>query len=156
MCKQAIAIQESDPDGLDNRQKTTYKWQEVTKPDQLATALMVVLPSALASYYEDLGFVLLDGRLTVPSDPSGYQSTKRDKNKSNRQGDGSRQQSYQEHIGGLVTAYDSHIRKEIRYAAHKLERLMNLPVEMVDQAIRLAIACHDLGKLDRTWQRWAR
>lgn len=32
---------------------------------------------------------------------------------------------------------------------------MALPGGIVDQAVRLAIACHDLGKLDRRWQSWA-
>jgi CRISPR-associated endonuclease/helicase Cas3 len=156
MCKQAIAIKEDDPDGVDNRQKITYLWQEVTNPDQLLTALIVVMPSQLASYYQDLGFVLLDERLSAQPDPSSYQSTQRAENKRNRQGEGAHRQSYQEHIKGLVDAYNWNISKELRFVTQKLEHQLNLPAEMIDQAIRLAIACHDLGKLDCTWQQWAR
>ena len=32
---------------------------------------------------------------------------------------------------------------------------MGLPAGLVEQAILLAIGCHDLGKLDNTWQQWA-
>jgi CRISPR-associated endonuclease/helicase Cas3 len=151
MCKQAVAVKVDDPDNIDNQQKITYTWQEVTNPAQLSTALMVALPSELASYYEDLGFTLLDGRLKVET--GTYQSTKRQANKSKSRGEGSRQQSYQEHIYGLVQAYNWNISRELQYMADQLERKMGLPSAMVDQAIRLAIACHDLGKLDRTWQR---
>lgn len=154
-CKRAIAVKEGDADDVDNQQKILYRWEVVTNPDQLATALMIVLPRQLASYYDDLGFVLLDGKLTVPLEPSPYQSARRDENKSRRGGDGSHLQSYNEHIDGLVKAYNWNIRNDIGYVARILEEQMNLTGGMIDQAIRLAIACHDLGKLDRTWQRWA-
>jgi len=36
-----------------------------------------------------------------------------------------------------------------------LEDELGLPARSIDQAIRLAIACHDLGKLGEQWQRWA-
>jgi CRISPR-associated endonuclease/helicase Cas3 len=152
-----VAIKEDDPETIDNRQKTTYRWDEVVTSDELSTALMVVLPRQLASYYDDLGFVLHDGRLKIrPSDyPSDYQSTKRIVDKSKHWG-GSRQQSYQEHIQGLVRAYNHNIRNDIYHVANKLEQEMGLSNGTIDQAIRLAIACHDLGKLDRTWQQWAR
>src|SRR5947207_2624060 len=39
--------------------------------------------------------------------------------------------------------------------AHRLEKEMGLSAGMVDQAVRLAIACHDLGKLNQLWQQWA-
>ncbi|HEY6285188.1 MAG TPA: HD domain-containing protein [Ktedonobacteraceae bacterium] len=36
-----------------------------------------------------------------------------------------------------------------------MEKEMGLSNGIIDQAIRLAIACHDLGKLNQTWQQWA-
>ncbi len=68
---------------------------------------------------------------------------------------GSQQTSYQQHIAGLVHAYNAGIRDEIDYIACKLELEMGLSKGIVDQAVRLAIACHDLGKLNQTWQQWA-
>jgi CRISPR-associated endonuclease/helicase Cas3 len=156
MCKKAVANdKEDDPENRDSRQKTTYHWDEVTNPrGELFTALAIVLPSQLASYDDEVGFVLRDDRSVVP--PGGFQSSKRDEPAAAKKNYGSRQQSYQEHIQGLVAAYKYSIRDDLCYIARKLEHQMKLPEGMIDQAICLAIACHDLGKLDRKWQLWAR
>jgi CRISPR-associated endonuclease/helicase Cas3 len=160
VCKQAVAIPEGDADA-DNKQKTKYTWVEIPTSDKqdriaatLRKALMVVLPSQLATYHEELGFVLLDDRLDISS--TGYQSVllpKRAKEKS--QYAALRQQSYQEHIQGLVNAYNRGIRQNIQYVVEQLERQIGIPSGSVDQAIRLALACHDLGKLGEQWQQWA-
>jgi CRISPR-associated endonuclease/helicase Cas3 len=63
--------------------------------------------------------------------------------------------SYQEHISGLVHAYDYGISQQVTYVASKLQALLGLPEGSIDRAIRLAIACHDLGKLSEQWQKWA-
>ena len=114
---------------------------------------MIVLPSQLATYDKDLGFVLLDGRLKIES--SGHQSALVEKEKKKPQFDVLKHQSYQEHISGLVKAYDSSIKHNLQYVIYRLEELMGLPQDSIDQAIRLAIACHDLGKLGKQWQQWA-
>src|SRR5712692_1388624 len=160
VCKEAIPLKESDGDEADSRKKTKYTWQDIPssgKTDAIARklreALMVVLPGELATYDKELGFVLLDERLNVKS--TGYQSTPLEKEKKKSKFDVLKHQTYQEHISGLVKAYDSSIKHNLQYVVHRLQDLMGLPQGSVDQAIRLAIACHDLGKLGRGWQQWA-
>lgn len=140
-------------DGIDNRQKTRYVWEVVNNPESVRQALIIAMPPELARYGDQLGFVLLDGQLDVK--PNGYQSTLLQGLTPNYENRGSQQTSYQEHIAGLVHAYNAGIRKETAYISRHLEREMQLPDGIIDQAIRLAIACHDLGKLNQTWQQWA-
>lgn len=65
------------------------------------------------------------------------------------------QRSYVEHISGLLRAYDWSVQRELAWIAARLEYALLLPGGSVDQAIRLAIACHDIGKLGTDWQQWA-
>ena len=156
MCKEAKPVIEENPDGadgIDNRQKTRYTWNVVTNPESIRQALIIALPSQLARYDDQLGFVLLDGQLDVK--PNNYQSTLLPTLTNDYKMGGSQQTSYQQHIAGLVHAYNAGIHDEIDYIALKLELNMGLPKGIVDQAVRLAIACHDLGKLNQTWQKWA-
>ncbi len=140
-------------DTIDNRQKTRYAWRSVTNPHETVQALIIALPRQLARYDSELGFVLLDGQLNVG--PGTYQSTLLPEASQIRDYVGSHVTSYQDHIRGLVRAYDLDIKDALHFVACKLEKQMGLSDGIVDQAIRLAIACHDLGKLNRSWQQWA-
>ncbi len=156
MCKEAKPVIEENPDGadgIDNRQKTRYTWDVVTNPESIRQALIIAMPPHLARYDDQLGFVLLDGQLGL--EPNDYQSSLLPALTLDYEKGGSEQTSYQQHIAGLVHAYNAGIRDEIDYIACKLELEMGLSKGIVDQAVRLAIACHDLGKLNQTWQQWA-
>lgn len=158
MCKEAKPFTEErenpdGADGIDNRQKTSYTWEVVTNPETIRQALIIALPPQLARYDDQLGFVLLDGQLDLQ--PNGYQSILLSASNPGHENRGSQQTSYQQHIEGLVFAYTTGLRNEIDYIARKLEHEMGLSNGIIDQAIRLAIACHDLGKLNQTWQQWA-
>jgi CRISPR-associated endonuclease/helicase Cas3 len=65
-------------------------------------------------------------------------------------------QRYAQHIGGLADAYHYALARELDYAMTRLEELLGLAPGTLDHAIQLAIVAHDLGKLGREWQRWAR
>jgi len=167
VCKQAALQPESEERDVDSRQKARYTWkvlpasgntEAMTK--KLAEPLMIVLPTQLATYHEELGFVLLDGRLPIKS--TGYQSTLpvSDENTDNKKRKYTplKVESYLHHITGLMNAYaydNGGIRHNIRYVTSRLEEQMHLPQGSIDHAVRLAIACHDLGKLSKTWQEWA-
>jgi CRISPR-associated endonuclease/helicase Cas3 len=120
------------------------------------------MPNSLVTYDQELGLVFLDGRLELPEAwrrklaQHNYQSTLRAWGKFSKDGEATRHQSYQQHIGGLADAYHYAIRHEIVYVIGRLEQLLGLESGTIDQAIQLAIATHDLGKLDRKWQHWAR
>lgn len=156
VCKEAKPVIEENPDGadgIDNRQKTRYTWDVVTNPESIRQALVIALPSQLARYDNQLGFVLLDGQLELK--PNGYQSVLLPAPTPDYVNKGSQQTSYQQHIAGLIHAYNTSISNEIKSIVSKLEHEMGLSNGIIDQAVRLAIACHDLGKLNQTWQQWA-
>lgn len=164
--RQAVLLPESQERDADTRQKAQYRWDPIGTSGNvdalmrtLSQALMIVLHPRIATYHPELGFVLLDGRLDIV--PTGYQSTppedqKKDRKK--RDWNAIKVESYQQHIGGLMQAYSydpGGIRTNMRYVATRLEDLMGFPRGAIDHAIRLAIACHDLGKLSASWQQWA-
>ena len=158
ICKDAIPLPEDklEPDGtdgIDQRRNTPYRWEPVTNSASITKAVMIALPSQLARYDSELGFVLLDGKLNV--DANGYQSVKLEGMVPDDTKMGSRMTSYEGHITGLVRAYKAGIKEDLRFMAHHLELAMGLTTGIIDQAISLAIACHDLGKLDQQWQQWS-
>ncbi len=174
ICRIATLEPGSEGADPDNTQPARYTWKPLASSGNvsalqrsLSEALMIVLPTQLATYHDDLGFVLLDGRLPVES--TGYQSTPPRAEGQQATGEQGtkrkkpayspiRMESYQQHINGLVHAYsygDGGIRANIRYIAARLEEQMGLPQGSIDHAIRLALACHDLGKLSVAWQQWA-
>ncbi len=173
--KKAVLQTESEAREPDNRQKAQYTWDPIPTSANtnalmktLAQTLMIVLHPELATYHDELGFILLDDRLHIAS--TGYRSTPPEANEGQptdgenndrrkRRPNPIRVESYQQHIGGLMKAYSYQaggIRANMRYVATRLEELMELPAGAIDHAIRLAIACHDLGKLGASWQQWAR
>ena len=142
----------------DNDHPLTYTWTPMSLSDKNAhslirAALRVALPPQLATYDSDLGFRLL----LTPDAPAGtWHSTKQSINNGNRRNDDiGKQGSYVEHISGLMRAYRLSVRAEFAWVAQRLERVMQLPPGKLDLALRLAIACHDIGKLSLGWQRWA-
>ena len=166
VCKEAVPVEEAQleadgADGIDQRRKTVYRWQKVTNPATIAGALIIALPRQLARYDSELGFVLLDGKLSIEA--NDYQSAligegsneTEQPAKSGRKGFGSRLTSYEGHIQGLVRAYNNGIKDDVHFMLQRLESPLGLAAGTIDQAIRLALACHDLGKLDVRWQHWA-
>ncbi len=161
--RQAVLIPESEERDADSRQKAQYRWDKIVTSGNtdaltktLAQTLMIVLHPQLATYHDELGFVLLDGRLEVEA--TGYQSTPPAEQKDKKRNwDAIKVESYQQHIGGLIKAYAYNpggIGTNMRYVAAKLENLMGFPSGSIDHAVRLAIASHDLGKLSASWQQW--
>jgi CRISPR-associated endonuclease/helicase Cas3 len=64
-------------------------------------------------------------------------------------------ESYQRHVGFLRNIYQRSYADEIAYVARKLEQELGLAAGMVDTAVRLTLACHDVGKFTEGWQQWA-
>jgi CRISPR-associated helicase Cas3 len=161
--KSVLAPTEQPEEEEDNHAVNTYKWDPISGQGDVATALMIAIPNELATYHSELGLVFLDGRLSLSPRwqqqlaATAYQS---EKLKSSGRRDNSEgtinHKSYEKHIEGLTLAYYAVLYDELRYGMTQLEGLLKLDEGSVDQAIQLAIATHDLGKLDQRWQRWAR
>lgn len=138
------------------RRPTRYTWEPLTNSAQIRSALILALSPAIATYDPQLGLVLRDGRLDLEWPHAPFRSERVANRKRQREHYTYTQESYAEHIEGLFNAYrESRLLQEVAYIAQQLERALSLRPGSVDQAIRLAIACHDIGKLGIGWQRWA-
>lgn len=136
----------------DATKEERYVWHPIYDPGLISGTKVVVINSAFCAYDEDLGF-----RIQVPGEQTGWVSEQGKDFRGNRFGGYSYQlESYSMHIGRMVDVYESQFKDDYTYVQRKLTELWKLPIDGLDQAIRLAIACHDLGKLDRRWQRWVR
>lgn len=164
-CKYAVLSPEekqAEQQEEDNRKLATYTWETITSQASISTALMVVVPNQLVTYDKELGLVFLDGRLPLSAawqqrlENQPYQSAPRKRLRSSQNDQPTKMQNYETHIRGLADAYHYGIYDELGYVMTRLERLMGLQPGTIDHAIQLAIATHDLGKLSRGWQRWAR
>ena len=144
----------------DNDRKPVYTWAKLNLAQKSAaykmvrSALRIALPPELATYDAEIGFRLItDPDAPIP-DPL-WHSEKHERPKANRRDDIGKQGSYVEHISGLMQAYRFSVHRELEWVANRLEHALNIPAGKIDQAMRLAIACHDIGKLSKSWQRWA-
>ncbi len=139
------------------RRPTRYTWESLTTSAQIRSSLIVALSPTIATYDPHLGLVLRDGRLTMEWPQTPFRSRRLDNRRRQREAYTYDQESYAEHIGGLFNAYrESRLSIETAYIAQQLEQALSLSPGAIDQAIRLAIACHDIGKLGIGWQDWAK
>ncbi len=136
----------------DATKEERYVWHPIYDPNLISGTKVVVINSAFCAYDDELGF-----RIQAPGEQTGWVSRQGKDFRGNRFGEYRyRLESYSEHIERMVHVYESRFKDDYSYIQRKLTELWKLPADGLDQAIRLAIACHDLGKLDRRWQRWVR
>lgn len=142
----------SQTDIEDATKAERYVWHPIYDPNLISGTKLVVINSAFCAYDDEMGF-----RIQVPGEQTGWVSNQGKDFRGNSFGEYSYQlESYSMHIERMVDVYESRFKDDYTYVQRKLTALWNLPVDGLDQAIRLAIACHDLGKLDQRWQRWVR
>lgn len=157
MAWQALLADTAQGRGEENeRRAARYQWTPLAGKAQVRGALILALSPTVATYTPELGLVLRDGRLELPWPEQPYRSAPVPQR---RRGHGPffyQQESYAEHITGLLRAYQALLWQDTRVVAARLEQALGLRPGAIDQAIRLAIACHDIAKLGRGWQSWAR
>lgn len=143
------------PTGLDSEDATEeerYTWHRIDHPDLIKNTSLIAVNSAFCAYDEDLGF-----RILSPCEETGWTSAPGKVFRGNRFSDYSyRLESYAKHIKTMVSIYEQKFQEEYTYVQRRLAKEWDLPLDALDKAIRLAIACHDLGKLDKRWQHWVR
>lgn len=155
--------QESDggADDPEQRRGITTTWKHVLHPTTLRAEIqadkadlwrlgyLVALNPALVQYSSELGFQLVPGDTPASESPKVTTVGGRDE-----YGPISRE-TYAEHIAGLYRVYVRQQRDRTAAVRQRLEHRFKLEGGTLDRAIRLMFAVHDLGKLDRAWQRWA-
>ncbi len=134
----------------DSRAPLRFDWPVVASEDQLSWSTLFVVHPALVAYDADLGFRFTesDGSYRTPPAPQGE--------KGGEDNYTYQLESYAEHVRGMLAVYRRELADPMAYVAARLETRLGLPAGSVDQAIRLAIALHDVGKLQVRWQKWAR
>ncbi|MEZ4639057.1 MAG: hypothetical protein R2856_29525 [Caldilineaceae bacterium] len=136
----------------DSTVEERFRWQPVIDADMINTSAMVAINSAFCSYDDKLGF-----RIEPAHKANHWQSTQRLKRRGQFRGPFKYAlESYEEHIQRMIAVYEQHFRGDYDYVQRRLASMGQIPADGLDRAIRLAIACHDLGKLDKRWQHWVR
>jgi CRISPR-associated endonuclease/helicase Cas3 len=135
----------------DPTQPLTVKWSEVNHPSLLDGAALVVVNSAFCAYDAELGFRI------VPPGQGGWASPPGELRQRNSQNRFSYQlESYAEHIERMISIYERSFADDYAYVQARIAHSWGLPPDALDRGIRLAIALHDLAKMDERWQRWVR
>ena len=141
---------EVEDNSPNSRTTITYNWCEVKNEETLGISPLFVVHPQLVAYDVKTGFQLEVGEkpciLSVPDDEAtpGREFSK-----------GYYRETYTEHIEHLLNAYNSGLAAELSCAASQLEQKLGAHEGAIDQAIRLCIALHDVGKLTVEWQNWA-
>lgn len=139
------------------RMEPTYTWIPVATSNRIPYALFLALSPQVANYTYELGLQIRDSRHNYPWPNSTFESQMRPSRKRTFSTDGYDQESYLEHIQALLNAFhQSGLKESTKYIAQQLETALGLLDGSIHTAMRLAIACHDIGKLSVGWQRWAR
>lgn len=147
-----VPVAQEDKQERSNRAPTQYSWLPVDNVETLLGQPRVFIHPDLVAYDRAIGFrfVLDDSDtagITINSpagsakpDPGAY---------------GYVAETYGDHITLLHDVYRRDHRDEIAWVARRLEAQLGTPSGVVDQAVRLTLACHDVGKLTAAWQGWA-
>ena len=128
-----------------------FDWVSVTQERELSCSAIYVANPLLVQYDSRLGFRF------APSGgdfQSPYQEAQSMQSVAERRWTYGRE-CYQDHVQKMLDAYQARLVGDLDYPAPRLERRMGLAPGALDEAIRLAIALHDVGKLDHRWQSWA-
>ncbi|MGB9799711.1 MAG: CRISPR-associated endonuclease Cas3'' [Thermanaerothrix sp.] len=133
----------------DDETSVIYRWLDVQTEDDFGQSLVFAIHPDLVYYDEEKGL-----RIGIKN-VNAYKSSKafpirRD------QFDGYCLESYEQHIHKMLDVFEKGPwRRRFLWIANRLESAFNIPKDLLERAVYLALALHDLGKLDKRWQRWA-
>jgi CRISPR-associated endonuclease/helicase Cas3 len=132
----------------------TYEWVPVNTESDIGSSLLFTVHPALVAYDAVRGF-----RFVAPNGQGNQYCSTAIATRKGRiwQPHTYQLESYTTHIGNMIKLYEQDLLAEMAYVARRLEEhpLLILPSGGLDRATRLAIALHDVGKLQRSWQEWA-
>jgi CRISPR-associated endonuclease/helicase Cas3 len=129
--------------------RSVYKWLAVQDRDDVVGSALVLVHPALAGYDPDLGF--------VPDRSTGYRARLAPaRDGTPRRGYAYHLENYREHVRLVYQAFQRDAWPELARAAAQLERLCDWPAGAIEKAAHLVILFHDVGKLNRAWQKWVR
>lgn len=133
----------------ESRRPPRYRWNIVYNTKDLEKAFVFAINPLLAAYDEQLGFRFV-------KHGGGYTTSQPQLLEKQRENYTYHLESYADHIRTMMCVYQRDLAERLVYAAQRLEDKANFPSTGIDCAIRLAIALHDIGKLEKRWQAWVR
>lgn len=136
----------------DAKHKIQFNWFEIPPHvDQPPYSPLYVVNPALVEYDERIGFRFSEkGGVNLADLLELAKGRKRDFDSSYQLED------YPTHIKNMMKLYRERYAERLRFAASRLENKLGLESGSIDRATRLAIAFHDVGKMQMQWQAWAR
>ncbi|PIU91722.1 MAG: CRISPR-associated helicase/endonuclease Cas3 [Anaerolineae bacterium CG17_big_fil_post_rev_8_21_14_2_50_57_27] len=134
----------------DEDNRTDYDWKLITDSSVLTSTRLVVVNPALAGYDPNEGF------LPDRGDTSFISTLPENAAAQTWEGYSYSLESYEEHIQRVLTAFETVILPELEYPALVLEKAANWQSGSLLEAARLICLLHDVGKLSKGWQAWAR
>jgi CRISPR-associated endonuclease/helicase Cas3 len=137
----------------DSKHKIEYDWIPVPLHlDDIPFSPIYVVNPSLVKYDRELGFRFApDGN----ADPNVLNEPVF---RSKHRGPYSYQlEDYPHHIQEMIRVFETNKwRDRLQYAARRLEQKQGWAEGSIERVARLAIALHDVGKMDVRWQTWAR
>lgn len=149
--------EESDEDEI------AYRWHDVNEPDDISMSLVFAVHPKLAAYDAERGLQL--GKASR----SDYGSPKTTTRRQQPDYAGYQLESYLQHITSMCRIFEGHLasynpvadgrmRRRLAWPARRFAELTGdwyLPADLLERAVRLAMALHDVGKLSKEWQQFA-
>ena len=154
-----VASDQDDP-LKDVKSKIAYSWEPITSNNPATmvdrSPIFVIHPD-LVSYDQEHGLRFIPS--DPPLDPATLQQEPPDK-PSQRFETRYNLESYVEHIGKMLKVYrdkKTTLAEQIQLAAQRLAAIPDYGIssEQFERAVLLAMALHDVGKLQVEWQNWS-
>ncbi len=140
-----------------------YRWLDVQDEKDIDKSLLFAVHPLLADYTTEMGFRLAEAGGGV------YRSPEAARMNGSRKDFSYRLESYPEHVRRMISVFEGDwlttdksfggsLRSRLAWLERRfydLNRDGQTPAGMLEIAVKLAIALHDVGKLDNRWQAWA-
>jgi CRISPR-associated endonuclease/helicase Cas3 len=134
---------------VDERGRSAYQWVPIDENNKgdVAGSIIVLVHPELAGYDSELGF--------VPDRGTGYRARLAEaRDDVQRPRYGYHLESYTEHVRLVYQSLQRLAWPELAPAARRLEVAFGWPAGVVERAAHLVTLLHDVGKLNRDWQKW--
>jgi len=138
-------VEQETPD--EARAQARYEWRVATEADLDGNVAFAIHP-ALVAYDAEAGFRFSES-------DGGYEMPMMHSHGGRRGTYTYHREDYVTHIQQMLKVYERDLRERLIYVTKRLEQQLGLPAGGVERVARLAIALHDIGKLDVHWQTWA-
>ncbi len=147
----------------ESRQPVVYRWSDVQDEQEIDLSLLFAVNPRLADYTPEIGFRLAE------AGKGEYRSPLAARRSVGRKDFSYSLESYPDHIRKMLKVFDGTPKVVDHWRGGSLHRRLawlerkfaeidgdeHVSKGLLDRAVRLGMALHDVGKLDKGWQAWA-